>query len=64
MARTFAGLDPAARTAPSPVEPESGEVLEDRRGAVGPAACGVDILEPQQEPPARLARAAKRTAHR
>ncbi len=48
-----------APTAPHlaiPVEPQPGEVLQDRRGEVRAAAQRVDVLEAQQEAPARLAR--------
>ena len=41
-----------------PVEAEPCQVLQDRGGEFGAAACRVDVLQAQQEPPARLARAA------
>ena len=41
---------------PVPVEAQPGQVLLNRGGELGAAAGGIDILDPQQEPAARLAR--------
>ncbi len=37
---------------PVPVQAEPGQILQDRRGVFRAAAGRVDILQPQQEPPA------------
>ena len=48
---------------PVPVQAQPGQVLLDRRGEFGTAAAGIDVLEPQQEAPARLpAPAARRVS--
>jgi hypothetical protein len=39
-----------------PIEPEPGQVFVDRGLERGPAALGVDILDPENEAPAELAR--------
>ena len=39
-----------------PIQPEPGKVLPDCQIELGPASSGVDVLDTQQEPPARLAR--------
>src|SRR4029079_16116457 len=47
-----------------PVEAEPAQVGLDRRFEFAPAAADVDVLDAQQEPPARLARAAPGNARR